>query len=131
MEQGYRERLGAAIRLRNIKQADFAGEVGITQSAISKIINGTQSLDFDLAGKACEILEISLDWLAYGIENETRIPEFYRNPVRQRIEYLMSIMKGAEYPLVLVAMEKIIEIRYKNTPPGEPGKTVKHRGKKQ
>jgi hypothetical protein len=29
----------------------------------------------------------------------------------------MSIMKEAEYPLVVVAMEEIIEIRLKDTPP--------------
>jgi len=116
MKQTYGERLAAAIKLRNLKQSDIAKELNITQTAVSKIINGTQYLDFDLAVKACEILEISLDWLAYGIAQETK-PPFYRNPERQRIEYLMSIMKKAEYPLVIVAMEEIIEIRLRDTPP--------------
>jgi transcriptional regulator with XRE-family HTH domain len=120
MKQAYGERLATAIRLRNVKQADFAGELGIAQSAVSKIISGTQYLDFDLAVKACEILEISLDWLAYGIDKEIT-PPFYRNPERQRIEYLMSLLKEAEYPLVIVAMEEIIEIRLKETPPNKPG----------
>lgn len=99
-----------------------------------KIINGTQYLDFDLAVKACRVLEISLDWLAYGIDQETKSP-FYRNPERQRIEYLISIMKEAEYPLVIVAMEEIIEIRLRNAPPnkpdipGKPGITQKSDGK--
>jgi hypothetical protein len=30
-------------------------------------------------------------------------------------------MKEAEYPLVIVAMEEIIEIRLKDAPPGKPG----------
>jgi len=116
MKQSYGERLAAAIKLRNLKQAEFAKELKITQTAVSKIINGTQYLDFNLAIKACEVLEISLDWLAYGINLETK-PPFYRNPERQRIEYLMSIMKEAEFPMVIVAMEEIIEIRLSEKPP--------------
>jgi transcriptional regulator with XRE-family HTH domain len=110
MKQHYGDRLAAALKLRNFKQAELAKKLGITQTAVSKIINGSQYLDFDLAVKACEVLEISLDWLAYGIDTEPK-PPFYRNPERQRIEYLMSILKDAEYPLVIVAMEEIIEIR--------------------
>jgi transcriptional regulator with XRE-family HTH domain len=121
MKQNYGDRLAAALKLRNLKQSDLARELNITQTGISKIINGTQYLDFDLAVKACEVLEISLDWLAYGIDLETK-PPFYRNPERQRIEYLMSIMKEAEYPLVIVAMEEIIEIRLRDTPPPEIGR---------
>jgi transcriptional regulator with XRE-family HTH domain len=110
MEQTYGERLAAAMKLKGLKQVDLAQKLGITQAAVSKIINRTQYFDFDLAVKTCEILEISLDWLAYGLEGSTK-PLFYRSPERQRIEYLLSIMKKAEYPLVIVAMEEIIEIR--------------------
>ena len=119
MKKTYGDRLAAALKLRNLKQAELAKKLNITQPAISKIINGTQFLDFDLAIKACEILEISLNWLAYGIEKEPK-PPFYRNPERQRIEYLMSIMKEAEYPLIIVAMEEIIEIRLRDTLPDKP-----------
>jgi len=115
MKQTYGERLAAALKLRHLKQSDLASQLKITQTAISKIINGNQYLDFDLAVKACEILEISLNWLAYGVDKEPK-PQYYRDPERQRIEYLMSIMEKAEYPLVIVAMEEIIEIRLQDTP---------------
>ena len=118
MKQTYGERLATALKLKNLKQIDLARKLGITRTAVSKIVNGTQYLDFDLAVKACEALEISLDWLAYGIETETK-PSFYRNPDRQRIEYLMSLMKESEFPLVIVAMEEIIEIRLKDTQHGK------------
>jgi transcriptional regulator with XRE-family HTH domain len=113
MKQTYGERLAAVLRLRNLKQADLASQLNITQSAISKIINGSQYLDFDLAVKACKALDISLAWLAFGVEQENK-PRFYRNPDRQRVEYLLSIINEAEYPLVIVAMEDIIEIRLKD-----------------
>jgi len=114
MKQTYGERLAAALKLKSFKQSDLASQLKITRTAVSKIINGTQYLDFDLAVKACEILEISLNWLAYGIDKEPT--PYYRDPERQRIEYLMSIMEKAEYPLVIVAMEEIIEVRFKESP---------------
>ena len=114
MKQNYGERLAAALKLKSFKQADLAEQLNISQTTISKIIKGVQYLDFDLAVKACEILDISLDWLAYGIDNGPK-PSFYRNPERQRIEYLMSVMEKAEYPLIIVAMEEIIEIRLKTS----------------
>jgi len=101
----------------------MAKKLNITQATVSKIINGSQYFDFDLAVKACKALEISLDWLAYGAEQETK-PLFHRNPDRQRIEYLLSILKEAEYPLVIVAMEEIIEIRLKDNPHEESAKST-------
>ena len=116
MKQSYGERLAAALRLKNLKQADLANALNITQAAVSKIVNGSQYLDFELAVKACKILDISLGWLAYGVELDAN-SRFYRNPERQRIEYLLTIINEAEYPLLIVAMEEIIEIRLKDEKP--------------
>lgn len=113
MKQSYGERLAAALRLKNLKQADLANALNITQAAVSKIVNGSQYLDFDLAVKACKILDISLGWLAYGAELDAN-SRFFSNPERQRIEYLLTIITEAEYPLLIVAMEEIIEIRLKD-----------------
>jgi transcriptional regulator with XRE-family HTH domain len=107
---GYGERLGFALKLKNMTQAELAEKLGITRTAVSKIVKGKQYLDFDLAIKACKILNISLDWLAYGKEKAAPAI-YYQNPDRQRIEYLLSIIQEVEYPLVIVAMERIIEIR--------------------
>jgi len=123
-KQSYGERLAAAIRLKNRKQADLASELNITQATVSKIINGTQYLDFDLAVKACQILDISLDYLAHGEDIDAK-PHFHRNPERQRIEYLLSIIKEAEFPLVIVALEEIIEVRLKNKSDTSPIKNRK------
>jgi transcriptional regulator with XRE-family HTH domain len=107
---GYGERLALALKSRGMTQTDIAKKLNIPRTAVSKIVHGSQYLDFDLAVKACEFLDIPLDWLAYGREAAAE-KQFYRNPDRQRIEYLLSLIKEAEYPLVIVAMEKIIEVR--------------------
>ena len=134
MKQSYGERLATALRLRNLKQVELAEELDITQAAVSKIVNGSQYLDFDLAVKACKVLDISLSWLAYGVEQDPG-SEFYRNPERQRIEYLLSIINEAEYPLVIVAMEELIEVRLKGEKPEDPppksGKPGNKKRKKQ
>ena len=122
--------MAAAIKLKNFKQSDLARELNITQATISKIINGIQYLDFDLAVKACEVLDISLDWLAYGFDQADK-PPYYRNPERQRIEYLTSIMEEAEYPLVIVAMEEIIEIRLRDAPPAKPNTSTSGKAEKK
>jgi transcriptional regulator with XRE-family HTH domain len=117
---GYGERLALAMRRKKLKQIELANQLKISRTAISKIVNGAQYLDFDLAVRACEILEISLDWLAYGGGGAGN-SLYHRNPDRQRIEYLLSIIREAEYPLLIVAMEEIIEIRLKTQPDGKPG----------
>ncbi|MDR3342698.1 MAG: helix-turn-helix domain-containing protein [Treponema sp.] len=67
----------------------------IPQPSISRIINGKQYPDFDLAIKASDLLGIGLDWLAYGREQVgTNKKPYYTNPERQRIEYLMSLLSG-------------------------------------
>jgi hypothetical protein len=66
------------------------------------------------------IFFLAVKWLAYGLDTDVK-PPFYRNPERQRIEYLLSIIKEAEYPLIIVAMEELIEIRLKEMPPGKIG----------
>jgi transcriptional regulator with XRE-family HTH domain len=110
---GYGERLALALKNSGFKQVDFADKLHITRTAVSKILHGRQYLDFDLAVRACEILDISLEWLAYGRESDFKSP-LHHNPERQRIEYLLSILREAEYPLVIVAIEQIIEIRLKD-----------------
>jgi transcriptional regulator with XRE-family HTH domain len=109
MKQAYGWQLTAALRLKNMKQSELADELGITQAAVSKIINGSQYLDFDMAVKACNALDISLAWLATGVESDSK--KYFKNPERQRIEYLLSIINEAEFPMLIAAMEEIIEVR--------------------
>jgi transcriptional regulator with XRE-family HTH domain len=114
---GYGERLALALKNSGYKQVDFADKLHITRTAVSKILHGRQYLDFDLAVRTCEILEISLDWLAYGKEADFK-SSLHRNPERQRIEYLLSILREAEFPQVITAIERIIEARQKDRNPG-------------
>jgi transcriptional regulator with XRE-family HTH domain len=110
----YGERLALAMKAKGLKQFEFAERLHITRTAVSKILHGAQYLGFDLAIRACEILDISLEWLAYG-ENKDIKPEFQRIPDRQRIEYLLSLLEEREYPLVIVSLEELIEVRLNKT----------------
>jgi transcriptional regulator with XRE-family HTH domain len=83
----------------------------VSPSTISLVLSGKQYLDFDLAVKACEFLDITLEWLAYGRETGTGRKPYYANPERQRIEYLMSIIDDTEYEAVIVCLERIIRLR--------------------
>jgi transcriptional regulator with XRE-family HTH domain len=105
------ERLAAAIKQKGLDQKTFAEKLGVSTATISRILSGQYYLDFDAAVKACELLDITLDWLAYGREPPSPDTPYYRDPERQRIEYLLSILKKTEYPAVIVALEGIIEIR--------------------
>ena len=109
-----KQRLADAIRRKGITQKDMAALLGVSTATISRVISGQQFLDFDLAVKACEILDITLEWLAYGREPPDRIGKttYYRDPERREIEYLVSILEKAEYRAVIVAMEGIIELRF-------------------
>jgi transcriptional regulator with XRE-family HTH domain len=105
------QRLHIAMRKKGVDQKTLADYLGLSQASISKIINGKQYLDFDLAIKTCEFLDITLDWLAYGRESSTRTVPFYLNPQRQRIEYLMSVLEEADYEATIIAIEGIIKLR--------------------
>jgi transcriptional regulator with XRE-family HTH domain len=108
----YGERLARALKNKGMSQTEFAEKLGILRTAVSKIVHGAQYLDFDLAVRACEILDIPLEWLAYGDGSDFK-PAFHKIPDRQRIEYLLSLLEEADYPLVIVSLEKMIEIRLK------------------
>jgi transcriptional regulator with XRE-family HTH domain len=105
------ERLTTALKKKGLDQKTFADKLGVSKSTISRILQGQYYLDFDAAVKACELLDITLDWLAYGREPPSTEVPYYRDPERQRIEYLLSILKKSDYPAVIVALEGIIEIR--------------------
>jgi transcriptional regulator with XRE-family HTH domain len=107
-------RLADAIRRKGIKQKDLAALLGVSTATISRVLSGQQFLDFDLAVKACEILDVTLEWLAYGQKSssETEKKNYYRDSERREIEYLVSILEKAEYRAVIVALEGIIELRF-------------------
>jgi transcriptional regulator with XRE-family HTH domain len=108
----YGKRLLSAMKKKGLSQEQLSELLDVPRPSVSRIVNNKQFLDFDLAIKACEILEISLDWLAYGRET-AKTPVYYSNPDRQRIEYLLTILQENDYKAVLVALEGIIEVRMK------------------
>lgn len=60
------ERLSFALRLRRLpKMTSLAAELGVDESAISRWRRGG-AMSLQSAGRLCEALDISLDWLMLG-----------------------------------------------------------------
>lgn len=74
----FSERLRTAMDLRQIKQIDLAGKIGITQSTISRIIRGEANPSDRTIRDICAALRINEDWLKYGDgEMERETPDSY------------------------------------------------------
>jgi putative transcriptional regulator len=56
----YKCRLKIIFAEKEISQKDFAANIGITQSALSGIVNGKRLPEFNTAYKICEVLNLNL-----------------------------------------------------------------------
>lgn len=96
------ERLGLAIQQAGISQRQLAIKLGLNASSINQVVNGRSFLHFDLAAKACEILDISMDWLAWGKEDDNsdsllaRLDSAEQASKEARIEYMLSIVRAMD-----------------------------------
>ena len=116
----FHERLEEAIHRKKVIQKDLARRLGISQPSLSRIINKKQYMDFHLAVKTSEILGVSLNWLAYGEEK----PKLEKDPRRQRIEYLLSILEENKYSILIQTLEGLVELQVEEDEEGgsrEPG----------
>lgn len=100
--QTINERLKIAIEEAGLSQRQFAFKLGLAPTSISSVVNGRNFLQFDLAVKACEILGITMDWLAWGRPEDrldsilTQLNTADKTGKRARIEYLMKIIEQLE-----------------------------------
>lgn len=60
------QRLKAALKFRSMTQKDLADKTNITESSISRLINGERTPRTDTAIKICDALGVSLDWYVNG-----------------------------------------------------------------
>lgn len=100
--QTINERLKIAIEQAGLSQRQFAFKLGVAPTSINSVVKGRNFLQFELAVKACEILGISMDWLAWGKKEDhmddllTQLDSAGKVSKRVRIEYLMNIIDQLE-----------------------------------
>lgn len=63
------DRLQYALRIREIKQRQLAHRIGVTETTVSRYVNGERIPNADAIYSICKALNISADWLL-GIMGE-------------------------------------------------------------
>lgn len=96
------QRLKIAIERAGFSQRQFAFKLGLNPVSINHVVSGRNFLQFDLAVRACEILDISMDWLAWGKEDDNsdsllaRLDSAEQASKEARIEYMLSIVRAMD-----------------------------------
>ena len=57
------KRIRKALEMRHMKQKELAQDIGITETTLSRYINGTRHPDSEIIVRICKSLNVSADWL--------------------------------------------------------------------
>ncbi|MGL4525081.1 MAG: helix-turn-helix domain-containing protein [Spirochaetia bacterium] len=93
------QRLRMAIDRAGISQRQLALKLGLNPTSISHVVSGRSFLQFDLARQACEILDISMDWLAWGTSTNkgedllAQLDATGTASKEARLEYMIAIVR--------------------------------------
>ncbi len=95
MEKIICDRLKKARQLKGLKQKDLAKEFGISRAGYSRIENGLVELTTKNLTKISQILEISADWLLFGVEEDQTKQGFFSDfgKYAGAVELMFSEMK--------------------------------------
>lgn len=95
MEKIICDRLKKARQLKGVKQKDMAKELGISRAGYSRIENGLVELTTKNLTKISQILEISADWLLFGVEEDQTKQGFFSDfgKYAGAVELMFSEMK--------------------------------------
>ena len=95
MEKIICDRLKKARQLKGVKQKDMAKELRISRAGYSRIENGLVELTTKNLTKISQILEISADWLLFGVEEDQTKQGFFSDfgKYAGAVELMFSEMK--------------------------------------
>lgn len=106
------ERLSWALQLRrSTKMLPLAIDLGVNESAISRWRKGG-AISLQSAGRLCELLDISLDWLVLGRGGAEAHKQFAVSPQERE---LLQILRGLP-PTAIPALRQLLA-----PPAGRPG----------
>lgn len=97
IRENVKRNLGYYLLLRGMSQKQLAGELGVSQSAVTNWIKGKNSPDIEAAAKACEILDISIVDL-FGTDKRSTLT------ARERL----MIQRYREHPELQVAIDILL-----------------------
>lgn len=96
---GLKERISLKMKEKSISsRADLAKEIGIGASTLENNLKGSTSMSAETLIKIAKCLDVSMDWLIYGDDISTTIPE-------DNVEYLVHCLN-----VLLNAFEENLEI---------------------
>lgn len=72
------KRIEEKMKKQQLNQKDLAAMVGVTESALSRYINGERSPKLDVLANIATALNTTIDYLITGAEEETDFSSMYR-----------------------------------------------------
>lgn len=72
------KRIEEKMKKQQLNQKDLAAMVGVTESALSRYINGERSPKLDVLANMATALNTTIDYLITGVEEETDFSSMYR-----------------------------------------------------
>lgn len=105
------QRLQDALEARKKSRKWLAGKLGISESAITMVINGqAKAMNAANCTRTAHYLEISALWLATGDgPMEDRQPEVWRDVARNLATALDSAERGQRYALFVREVDALVE----------------------
>lgn len=71
-------RIEEKMKKQKLSQKDLALMVGVTESALSRYINGERAPKLDVLANMATALNTTVDYLVTGVEEETNFDSLYR-----------------------------------------------------
>lgn len=97
---GLKERISLKMKEKNISsRAELAKEIGIGSSTLENNLKGSTSMSAETLIKIAKFLDVSIDWLIYGDDISTTVPE-------DNVEYLIHCIN-----VLLNAFEENLEFK--------------------
>lgn len=96
-KEAIRNNLVRLMKEKGVKNVELARAVGVSKSAVTNWINGTNSIDMDIVPKICRFFEVSVDeFLDVGSSfvlspTERKLIDNYRN-MSPKFQYLIVDM---------------------------------------
>lgn len=105
----WQDRVKERMSEANITQAELAKELGITQGAVSSIINGNTDPKLETFCALCQALSLSSDWLLFGDIKLMTNENISKNAVKLALAWQrlpLNYKRDIERAISILSLEK-------------------------